>query len=332
MHSENAYRVENKMIEVGAGDYRYRFVENWASLPEGMEFTEVSDVVSDSRGRVYLFDRGSDVPVKVFEADGTFVDGWGQGVFTTPHGMNIDANDDIYCTDVGDHTVRKFSGDGKLLMQIGKKGEPAPYLSGEPFNKPTHTATAPGGEIYVCDGYGNARIHKYTPDGRLLLSWGEPGSGPGQFCGPHNVGCDDDGWVYVCDRDNHRIQVFDPNGRYETFWPFFYRPQALHVGRGRTPVFFVGECGNSAPSTRDWPNLGPRVSIVAADGTVIVKLADTGPGNELGKFITPHGIAIDVAGNIYVGDVARQGWRYLFPNTPMPEKLRTFHKLERIAA
>ena len=94
-------------------------------------------------------------------------------------------------------------------MTIGTPGKPAPAFSGDPFNRCTHTALSPKGEIYVSDGYQNARVHKYAPDGKLLLSWGEPGTAPGEFNLVHNIACDDDGWVYVADRENHRVQVFD---------------------------------------------------------------------------------------------------------------------------
>src|SRR5207248_1599606 len=132
-----------------------------------------------------------------------------------------------YCTDDGDRTVRKCSDSGKVLLTIGIRNKPAPFMSGEPFHRCTHTALSPKGEIYVSDGYGNARVHKYTPDGKLLKTWGEPGTDPGQFNIVHNIATDADGWVYVADRENHRVQVFDGNGKYETQWNNLHRPCAL---------------------------------------------------------------------------------------------------------
>jgi DNA-binding beta-propeller fold protein YncE len=102
------------------------------------------------------------------------------------------------------------------LQTFGIPGKPAPYMSGEPFHRCTHTAFSPQGDLYISDGYGNSRVHKFSPNGKLLFSWGEPGTDPGQFNIPHNICCDSDGWVYVADRENHRVQVFDGNGRYET--------------------------------------------------------------------------------------------------------------------
>jgi len=125
-------------------------------------------------------------------------------------------DDSIYLTDDGGHFMRKCSLDGKVLLELGIPGKPAPYMSGEPFHRCTHTALSPKGEIYVSDGYGNARVHKYSPDGKLLMSWGGPGTNPGEFNIVHNICTDADGWVYVADRENHRVQVFDGNGKYET--------------------------------------------------------------------------------------------------------------------
>ena len=125
-------------------------------------------------------------------------------------------DDTIWLTDDGDHTVRQCTLEGKVLLTLGIPGKPAPYMSGEPFHRCTHTAMSPEGDIYVSDGYGNSRVHKYSPNGRLLLSWGAPGTDPGEFNIAHNITCDADGWVYVADRENHRVQVFDGNGKYES--------------------------------------------------------------------------------------------------------------------
>ena len=124
-------------------------------------------------------------------------------------------------------------------------------MSGEPFHRCTHTAMAPNGDIYVSDGYGNARVHKYAPDGRLLLSWGGPGTDPGEFNIAHNITCDADGWVYVADRENHRVQVFDGNGKYETQWNNLHRPCGIFMPGGKCPVCYVGELGPVQPVNRD---------------------------------------------------------------------------------
>ena len=169
-------------------------------------------------------------------------------------------------------------------------------MSGEPFHRCTHTALSPQGHIYASDGYGNSRVHKYTPDGKLLMSWGEPGTGDGEFNIVHNICCDADGWVYVADRENHRVQVFDGNGKFETQWQNLHRPCGLCMPYGHQPIFYVGEVGPAAAVSRDIPNLGPRVSIVDHQGKLIGRFGDTPAGTELGKFLAPHGAGAWLAG------------------------------------
>jgi DNA-binding beta-propeller fold protein YncE len=290
---------------LGSADFRYRIVPDWGKLPEGWLFGEVAGVGVDRNNRVYAFTRGEH-PVIVFDHEGNFLRSWGEGVFRNPHGIHMGPDDTVYCTDEGDHTVRKFTLDGKLLLQIGVAGTPAPHMSGNPFNRCTHTALSPEQDIYVSDGYGNARIHKYSPDGKLLFSWGEPGTGPGKFNIAHNICCDDDGWVYVADRENHRVQVFDGKGRYETQWNDMHRPCGLCMQGGRDPLFYIGELGPGKEfSNRNWPRLGPRVSIVTSEGRLLARLGDfEGPGAP-SQFISPHGMAVDSEGAIYVGEVSR---------------------------
>ena len=213
---------------VGTGDFKYRIIENWAKLPDGWSFKEVAAVGVDGKDNVYAFNRGEH-PIMVFDRDGNFLRSWGEGQYPRAHGVHMGPDDSIYLTDDGGHFVRKCSLDGKVLLEIGVPGKPAPYMSGEPFHRCTHTALSPKGEIYVSDGYGNARVHKYSPDGKLLMSWGEPGTDPGEFNIVHNICTDADGWVYVADRENHRVQVFDGNGKYETQWNNLHRPvRPLH--------------------------------------------------------------------------------------------------------
>ncbi|HUN47270.1 MAG TPA: peptidyl-alpha-hydroxyglycine alpha-amidating lyase family protein, partial [Stellaceae bacterium] len=199
---------------LGAGEFKYRVQEGWGELPPGWSFKEVAAVGTDLKDNVYVFNRGEH-PMIVFDRAGKFLRSWGEGLFHRAHGLHMAPDETVYLTDDGDHTVRRCTLDGKVLMTLGIPGKPAEFLSGEPFHRCTHTALSPKGEIYVSDGYGNARVHKYSADGKLLMSWGEPGTDPGQFNIVHNICCDGDGWVYVADRENHRVQVFDGNGRYE---------------------------------------------------------------------------------------------------------------------
>jgi hypothetical protein len=315
---------------LGDGDYRYRVAEDWAKLPDGWEFRDVAGVAVDSKDQVYVFNR-SEHPMMVFDREGNFLRAWGEGIFNRAHGLHVGPDDALYCTDDGDHTVRKCTTEGKVLLEIGIPGKPAPYVSGEPFHRCTHTALSPDNHIFVSDGYGNARVHKYTPDGKLVMSWGEPGSDPGQFNIVHNIVADDDGWIYVADRENHRVQVFDTNGKYETQWNNLHRPCGLFMPRGDCPHCFIGELGPGMPVNRHMPNLGPRLSIVSNEGKLIARLGgEEGLVNEPGKFMAPHGLAVDGRGNIYVGEVSYTNWPASFGDKPMPKLLHTLKKLEKI--
>ena len=203
------------MPTVGNGAYTYEPVENWAKLPPGWSFKEIGGVGVDRHDNVFVFNRGEH-PMIVFDCDGNFLRSFGEGMFPRAHGVFMALDDTIWLTDDGDHTVRQCTLEGKVLLTLGISGKPAPFMSGEPFHRCTHTAMSPQGDIYVSDGYGNSRVHKYAPNGKLLLSWGGPGTDPGEFNIAHNLTCDADGWVYVADRENHRVQVFDGNGKYET--------------------------------------------------------------------------------------------------------------------
>ena len=260
---------------LGSGEHRYRVVENWAKLPEGWELKDVAAVAVDSRNRVFVFNRGEH-PMILFDADGNFLSSWGEGTFPRAHGLHIDANDILYCTDDGGHFVR------------------------------------------------NARVHKYSPDGKLLLSWGEPGTDPGQFNIPHNIATDPEGWVYVADRENHRVQVFDGNGKYETQWVNMHRPCGLYCCGGSNPRFIIGELGPMGSVNRVHPNIGPRLSIVDGKGKLVARLGgEAGPGLETGKFIAPHGLAVDTRGDIYVGEVSYTEYPRLFPDQGIPWRMRS---------
>ncbi len=289
---------------VGQGDLRYRFVEGWGKLPDGWLFGEVAAVAVDRKDRVYAFSRGEH-PMIVFDREGNFLRSWGEGLFRNAHGLHMGADDTLWCTDDGDHTVRRMTLEGKLLLEIGVPGKPAPKMSGLPFHRCTHTALSPEGDIYVTDGYGNARVHKYSPDGKLLSSWGEPGTGPGQFNIVHNVVCDRAGWLYVADRENHRVQVFDRHGKYQTQWGHLHRPCGLCQQAGDDERFYIGELGPGEEfSNRDWPGLGPRLSVVDKQGRLLSRIGDVTPSSP-SRFLAPHGLAVDSAGAIYVGEVSR---------------------------
>ena len=271
------------MVRFGSEELSYEVVEGWGVLPEGWEFGHVIGVAGDSRDRVYVFNRG-EYPVVVFDRDGECLRSWGEGVFKNPHGIYIDAEDRVYCTDSGDHTVRKFTADGELLRTWGTKDEPGG--EGEPFNRPTDVAIAPSGEMYVSDGYGNSKVHKYSRDGELFLSWGEPGDGPGQFEIPHDVWVHKDGRVFVADRQNHRIQIFNPGGELLDIWTGFKQPCSVYID----------------PEDRVYvPELQARMSILDIEGNVLARWGGE-KSTEPGMFIAPHASAVDSHGDLYIGE------------------------------
>ena len=251
---------ETHVAEVGAGPYRYRVDAAWHQLPAGFAWREVSGVACDSKGRVFVFNRGEH-PVIVFDRDGTFLRSWGERVFARPHGITIGPDDAVYCTDDLDHTVRKFSPEGELLMTLGTSGQPSAtgatsvdYRSieraGPPFHYPTNLALGLNGELFVADGYGNARVHKFAPDGRLILSWGEPGSGPGEFHVPHGIAVDRQGRVCVADRENSRLQWFSPDGTFLEAWTDIARPcQVVFDAAGKVIVAELGYRAGMWPGT-----------------------------------------------------------------------------------
>ena len=318
-------------LTLGSGEYQYHVNENWAKLPAGWEFRDVAGVAVDSKDNVYVFNRGEH-PMMVFDQEGNFLRSWGEGLFVRAHGIHIGPDESIYCTDDDDHTVRKCTLDGKVLLEIGVPGKPAPYMSGEPFHRCTHTALPPDGDIFVSDGYGNSRVHKYTPNGELIMSWGEPGTDPGQFNIGHNIVADDDGWIYVADRENHRVQVFNTNGKYEAQWNNLHRPCGLFMPRGECPHCFIGELGPGMPVNRKMPNLGPRLTIVDNKGNRLARLGgEEGLVNAPEKFMAPHGLAVDSQDNIYVGEVSYTNWPSSFAEEPMPSLLHTLKKLEKVS-
>lgn len=314
-------------VILGSGSFRYEVVESWGQLPDGWTYREVAAVGVDKKDRVYVFTRGEH-PIIVFDRDGKFLHSWGEGLFKRAHGITMGPDDTIYCTDDGDHTVRKCTLDGKVLLTLGIPGKPALYQSGEPFNRCTHVALSPKNEIYVSDGYGNSRVHKYTEDGKLLFSWGEPGCDPGQFNIVHNICTNQDGYVYVADRENHRVQVFDGDGKYESQWNNMHRPCALYMDRGSHPLCYIGELGPGMAVNKDIPNLGNRVNIYTKEGKLLTRLGDIRGGEAPGQFIAPHGIALDSHGDIYVGEVS---WTIMGQRLEPPRELRSLQKLRKVS-
>jgi hypothetical protein len=317
---------------IGTGEWTYRMVSDWAKLPDGWTLGNVAGVTVDDKDNVYIFCRWNDHPMMVFDREGNFLRSWGEGTFARAHAVSFGWDGAIYCTDDGDHSVRKFDTHGKLLLTIGVPGTPSPRFSGLPFHRCTHTALSPEGDIFVSDGYGNARIHKYSPDGRLLTSWGDFGVGPGEFNIPHNLTADPDGWLYVADRENHRVQVFDRNGRFETEWHSLHRPCAICTQNKQRPLSFIAEAGSGLAINQDFPNLGSRVSVVDHEGRILARVGTGEQGYGPGKFKAPHGIAMDSRLDIYVAELGNMAWDLEHPGEQPPANMCNLKKLVRVAA
>lgn len=296
----------------GHGKYTYDVVDRWAQLPPGWTFVDVVGVDVDSKDRVYVFHRGVH-PVMIFDLEGDFLKSWGKGIFRWPHSLRIGPDDSVYCVD-GDHTVRKFTPEGRLLMTIGKENEPSDTgcvnkdcttikQARGPFNFPTGVAFGPSGNIYVSDGYSNARVHKFSNDGKLLLSWGEPGTGPGQFNLPHGICVDGHENIYIADRENCRIQLFDPDGEFITQWDA-NRPTDLFIHGDN---LYVTELGFRVATRlvitnpKDGSPLA-RVSILNLEGELVARWGGE-DSCALGNFFAPHTICVDSRDDLYVGEV-----------------------------
>lgn len=297
-------------------DYGYEAQEQWGVLPAGWSWKEVVAVATDSADRVYVFDRGEH-PVTIFDRDGNLQSAWGERVFDRPHGITIGPDDSVYCTDDLQHTVRKFTPDGQLLLTLRVAGAPSNtgatsvdyrtiLRAGPPFNFPTNLAIAPTGELYVSDGYGNARIHKFSPQGQLLLSWGEPGAGNAQFHVPHGIAIDRHGTVYVADRENCRLQLFDSQGVFISQWTDIARPCEVFIDRHDN--VWVAELGFRAGM---WPGTeaptpdatGGRLSVFNLRGELQARWGGGENPCAPGDFFAPHDVWVDSQGNIYVSEV-----------------------------
>jgi DNA-binding beta-propeller fold protein YncE len=323
-------------VVVGSDPFVYDVVDGWEQLPDGWDHLDVPSVAIGADDRVFVFTRAAH-PVIVYSSDGTFERSFGEGDFVVPHGITV-VDGRVYCVDKGDHCVRIYTTEGQTAGMIGTPGLASDTgivddfrsiaRGGPPFNQPTALAVAPDGNLYVADGYGNARIHVFTPSGGLLFSWGEPGTGPGEFNIPHAIAVANDGRVLVADRENDRIQVFEPDGSYVTQWTNVCRPDDLTIGPdGLVYVvelgLYVGRWPSTPPDTPDSPP--SRLSIFDLDGNVLARWGDR-ESCAPGSFFAPHGIAVDSSGAIYVTEA---NWSGGGKDGEVPHDCHTLQKFVR---
>ncbi len=265
---------------IGAGDFRYEYQPEWPRLLSGMALQGPSGVAVDSSDRVYVFQRQGPCVV-IFNPDGTVRGVWQrqEGVPADAHHIHVGPDDTVYLVDRDAHQVLFYNTAGNLQRTLGNRDRAEMQA---PFNHPADVCVAPSGELYVADGYGNSSVHRFSPEGDNISSFGSPGSGPGQFRVPHSIRVSNDGRVYVADRENHRVQVFTPEGEFISEWTDFKCPMGVHIDANQV-VYVTDQV--------------PRISMYSLDGELLAR----------GRtFEGAHQVYTDSQGNIYGVDTASQ--------------------------
>ena len=261
----------------------YHVVLDFPQLSPGLILGAASAVATDSNGHILVFHRGEH-PILILDRGGKVLRSFGDGLFTSAHGLRVDSDDNIWVTDNANHTVTKFSRDGVVLMTLGVKNVPGEDATH--FNKPADIAFAANGDFYIADGYGNSRVVKFNKAGEFLVAWGNKGTGPGEFNLPHAIQVDAEGHVFVGDRENDRIQVFDADGKF------------LRQFRGVAPFGLF---------------ITPDQNLFVADGQAnkVLKMTLAGEvltswgmtGAEPGNFRLAHGLTVAHDGAVYVTEI-----------------------------
>jgi len=276
------------MAQTGTGEYKYELIRDFFKSPDGEPFGLISRVASDDQDHIYVFQRRNP-PVVVFDRDGKYLGAWGAGEVTDPHGLKI-VGDTVYTTDRSDSVAKSFTLDGKVKLALGTPGRHsdtgkiANWLAERaagPFNHPTEMIRHPNGDIYVTDGYRNARVHRFAADGTLKTSWGMPGKGPGQFHLPHSIAIDDQDQLLVADRAKKRIQIFTQEGEYRGEWTGMGGPN--DISRGKDGNFYIAEQEDSGNPA--------YVTVRSPKGEVLAKMESR----------HVHGVGVDSRGDIYAG-------------------------------
>jgi DNA-binding beta-propeller fold protein YncE len=267
---------------------QYQLVPDFLKLPANLYFSEVSGVALNSRGHIFVFQRGTH-PLVEFDESGNFVRTMGEGLFKRPHGLRIDPSDNLWVTDNEAHFVLKLSPQGGILMVLGQRDYPGNDHSH--FDGPDDVTFGKSGEIYVADGEGNSRIVAFDRNGNYLKEWGRKGSGKGEFRLPHSIVTDSQGFVYVGDRENARIQVFDADGNFRMEWTNAGHPYGLFVAPDQHLYVADAEAA--------------RVSEIDAKGNLLGGFGTAGRGP--GQFAGAHALAVTSKKEIFVAEVFN--WR-----------------------
>jgi DNA-binding beta-propeller fold protein YncE len=278
---------------------------SWPQKPESFTWGAMSGVTVDAEDRVYIFNR-SEPTVQVYERDGALVRSWSTANPSGTHHIKLDPDGNVWLADFRSHVVQKYSPDGKLLLTLGEAGQPG--CDESHFAGPTDMAFLPNGEVFISDGYGNRRVVHCDKQGRFVKAWGEEGSGPGQFALPHAIAIDSTKRLYVADRNNARIQVFDTEGRLLAVWDDLLMPWGFAV----TESDEIWVCGSSRvkhPSGEGWVITPPPDQLLMKlnrAGEVLLRvpldMTATAPGKP-GEVDWVHAVAADSKGNIYLGDI-----------------------------
>ncbi|MCA9056574.1 MAG: 6-bladed beta-propeller [Planctomycetaceae bacterium] len=287
----------------------YEVDTGWPKKPAGFDWEAMPGIAVDQQDNIYIFTR-SKPPVQVYRPDGTFVRAWGDDTIGNAHHIKIDHDGNVWVADIGLHIIRKFSPDGDILMTLGTegvKGEDESHL-----NKPTDMAIARSGDVFVSDGYGNNRVVHFNPQGKFVKAWGQMGIGPRDFSLPHAIEVDSQGRIYVADRNNVRVQIYDQSGKLLDSWANVIVPWGFCMLENDE----LWVCGSSPMPWLEHPDYpGAPLSCPPRD-QLVMKFNTFGRALELwtipkgedgheqpGDVNWLHTVAVDSKGNLYLGDI-----------------------------
>jgi DNA-binding beta-propeller fold protein YncE len=283
----------------------YKVDPSWPKAADEMDWGAVPGVAVDEEDRVYVFTRAK-TPIRIYDKNGKFQRGFGEGDIKSAHYLKLDPEGNIWVTDIGNHTVLKYSPKGKLLLEIGTRGKSG--CDKTHMNKPTDVAVTPSGDIFVSDGYGNNRVVHFDRNGKYVKEWGKGGIANGQFNVPHAIAVDSKGKLFVADRSNVRIQVFDQKGKFLEDWRNLLVPWGLSM----TAKDEIWACGSSPMA---WPEKGKFLGCPPKD-QLFMKIDTSGRVREMwtipkgkdgeekpGEVNWLHAIDVDSQGNVYAGDI-----------------------------